>query len=146
MRQRAKAQGQNCSIGDTIMRLIKSLSVFILFLSLGNFVQAADKKPFTQDLFSASQAADESMVVYVFAPWCTTCKQQESIIDKIMHNSRFDKVRYYVVDFDNDKDSMRKLKANTRSTILIYKGKQEITRSANDTDPVSIQNLLEKAL
>lgn len=56
------------------------------------------------------------MVVYVFAPWCTTCKQQEVIIDKIMHNSRFDKVRYYVVDFDNDKDSMRKLKANTRST------------------------------
>lgn len=86
------------------------------------------------------------MVVYVFAPWCTTCKQQEVIIDKIMHNSRFDKVRYYVVDFDNDKDSMRKLKANTRSTILIYKGKQEITRSANDTDPVSIQNLLEKTL
>jgi thiol-disulfide isomerase/thioredoxin len=146
MPQRANAQGQNCSIGDPIMRLIKSLSVFILFLSLGNFAQAADKKPFTQDLFSASQAADESMVVYVFAPWCTTCKQQEVIIDKIMHNSRFDKVRYYVVDFDNDKDSMRKLKANTRSTILIYKGKQEITRSANDTDPVSIQNLLEKAL
>ena len=75
-----------------------------------------------------------------------TCKQQEVIIDKIMQDSRFDKVRYYVVDFDNDKEGMRKLKANTRSTILIFKGKRELTRSANDTDPASIQNLLEKAL
>lgn len=52
----------------------------------------------------------------------------------------------YEVDFDNDKEGMRKLKANTRSIILIFKGKRELTRSANDTDPASIQNLLEKAL
>ena len=128
------------------MRLLQILSVFIISLSLFDLVQAAEKKPFSQDLFSASQASDESIVVYVFAPWCTTCKQQEVIIEKVIKEPRFDKVHYYVVDFDNDKDGRRKLKANTRSTILIFKGKREITRSANDTDPASIQNLLEKAL
>lgn len=128
------------------MHLRKILSVFIISLSLIDLAQAAEKKPFSQDLFSASQAADESIVVYVFAPWCATCKQQEVIIDKVIQDPRFDKVRYYVVDFDNDKQSMRKLKANTRSTILLFKGKRELTRSANDTDPASIQLLLEKAL
>ncbi len=128
------------------MRLVQFLIAVIISFSLLDLAQAAEKKPFSQELFFASQAADESIVVYVYAPWCTTCQQQEVIIDKIMQDSRFDKVRYYVVDFDNDKEGMRKLKANTRSTILVFKGKRELTRSANDTDPASIQNLLEKAL
>jgi len=128
------------------MRLLQFLSAVIISFSLLDLAQAAEKKTFSQESFFASQAADESIVVYVYAPWCTTCKQQEVIIDKIMQDSRFDKVRYYEVDFDNDKEGMRKLKANTRSTILIFKGKRELTRSANDTDPASIQNLLEKAL
>lgn len=128
------------------MRLVQFLIAVIISFSLLDLAQAAEKKPFSQESFFTSQAADESIVVYVYAPWCTTCQQQEVIIDKIMQDSRFDKVRYYVVDFDNDKEGMRKLKANTRSTILIFKGKSELTRSANDTDPASIQNLLEKAL
>jgi thiol-disulfide isomerase/thioredoxin len=128
------------------MRLSKITIIFIFFLSLVGLAQATEKKTFSQEAFSVSQAANDSIIVYIFAPWCTTCKKQEAVIEKIIQDPRFDKVRYFVVDFDNDKESMRKLKANTRSTILVYKGPREITRSANDTDPVSLQSLLEKAL
>ena len=128
------------------MRLSKITIIFIFFLSLVGLAQATEKKTFSQEAFSVSQAANDSIIVYIFAPWCTTCKKQEAVIEKIIQDPRFDKVRYFVVDFDNDKESMRKLKANTRSTILVYKGPREITRSANDTDPASLQSLLEKAL
>ena len=128
------------------MRLSKITIIFIFFLSLVELAQATEKKPFSQEAFSVSQAANDSIIVYIFAPWCTTCKKQEAVIEKVIQDPRFDKVRYFVVDFDNDKESMRKLKANTRSTILVYKGPREITRSANDTDPASLQSLLEKAL
>ena len=128
------------------MRLSKITIIFIFFLSLVGLAQATEKKTFSQEAFSVSQAANDSIIVYIFAPWCTTCKKQEAVIEKVIQDPRFDKVRYFVVDFDNDKESMRKLKANTRSTILIYKGPREITRSANDTDPASLQSLLEKAL
>ena len=128
------------------MRLSKITIIFIFFLSLVELAQATEKKPFSQEAFSVSQAANDSIIVYIFAPWCTTCKKQEAVIEKVVQDPRFDKVRYFVVDFDNDKESMRKLKANTRSTILVYKGPREITRSANDTDPASLQSLLEKAL
>lgn len=128
------------------MRLSKITIIFIFFLSLVGLAQATEKKTFSQEAFSVSQAANDSIIVYIFAPWCTTCKKQEAVIEKVIQDPRFDKVRYFVVDFDNDKESMRKLKANTRSTILVYKGPREITRSANDTDPASLQSLLEKAL
>ncbi len=128
------------------MRLSKITIIFIFFLSLVGLAQATEKKTFSQESFSVSQAANDSIIVYIFAPWCTTCKKQEAVIEKVIQDPRFDKVRYFVVDFDNDKESMRKLKANTRSTILVYKGPREITRSANDTDPASLQSLLEKAL
>jgi thiol-disulfide isomerase/thioredoxin len=128
------------------MRLSKITIIFIFFLSLVGLAQATEKKTFSQEAFSVSQAANDSIIVYIFAPWCTTCKKQEAVIEKIIQDPRFDKIRYFVVDFDNDKETMRKLKANTRSTILVYKGPREITRSANDTDPASLQSLLEKAL
>jgi thioredoxin 1 len=128
------------------MRLLKITIIFIFFLSLVGLAQATEKKTFSQEAFSVSQAANDSIIVYIFAPWCTTCKKQEAVIEKVIQDPRFDKVRYFVVDFDNDEESMRKLKANTRSTILVYKGPREITRSANDTDPASLQSLLEKAL
>ena len=128
------------------MRLSKIAIIFIFFLSLVGLAQATEKKTFSQEAFSVSQAANDSIIVYIFAPWCTTCKKQEAVIEKIIQDPRFDKIRYFVVDFDNDKETMRKLKANTRSTILVYKGPREITRSANDTDPASLQSLLEKAL
>ena len=128
------------------MRLSKITIIFIFFLSLVGLAQATEKQTFSQESFSVSQAANDSIIVYIFAPWCTTCKKQEAVIEKVIQDPRFDKVRYFVVDFDNDKESMRKLKANTRSTILVYKGPREITRSANDTDPASLQSLLEKAL
>lgn len=128
------------------MRLSKITIIVIFFLSLVGLAQATEKKTFSQEAFSVSQAANDSIIVYIFAPWCTTCKKQEAVIEKVIQDPRFDKVRYFVVDFDNDKESMRKLKANTRSTILVYKGSREITRSANDTDPASLQSLLEKAL
>ena len=50
------------------------------------------------------------------------------------------------IDFDTSKALLRTLHVAQQSTLIVYKGKQEVGRSTGDTDPASIEALLGKAL
>jgi hypothetical protein len=52
----------------------------------------------------------------------------------------------FKVDFDEQKDDVRALKAQRQSTLIVYKGETEKGRSVGDTDPASIEALLDSAL
>ena len=51
-----------------------------------------------------------------------------------------------VVDFDHQTDDVRALKAQSQSTLIAYKGAEEIARSVGDTNPGNIEALLKSAL
>jgi hypothetical protein len=50
------------------------------------------------------------------------------------------------IDFDSQKDEARALKAQSRSTLITFKGETETGRSVGDTDRASIEALLKSAL
>ena len=52
----------------------------------------------------------------------------------------------FKVDFDTQKDDVRALKANSQSTLIVYNGETEKGRSVGDTNPGSIEALLDQAL
>ena len=51
-----------------------------------------------------------------------------------------------VVDFDTQKDDVRALKAQRQSTLITFKGAEEMARSVGDTDPATIEAMLKTAL
>jgi thioredoxin 1 len=50
------------------------------------------------------------------------------------------------VDFDAQKDAVRKFGALMQSTLIVFKGGRETGRSVGDTNPDSIAALLDKAV
>jgi thioredoxin len=50
------------------------------------------------------------------------------------------------IDFDSQKDLLRKFNVRYQSTLIVFKGKQEMGRSTGDTDAASIEALLGKAI
>ena len=86
------------------------------------------------------------MLVEVAAPWCPTCKAQRPIIDKLAATDKFKGFVLLTVDFDTQKDTLRKLNARSQSTLIVYKGATEVGRSVGDTNPASVEALLAKAL
>jgi thioredoxin 1 len=50
------------------------------------------------------------------------------------------------VDFDAQKDAVRKFGAQMQSTLIVFKGGKETGRSVGDTNPDSIAALLDKAV
>ncbi|AVO44256.1 thioredoxin family protein [Phreatobacter cathodiphilus] len=101
---------------------------------------------FTQAAFAAAQAAGKPILVEVTAPWCPTCRAQQPILQKLTAEPRFRDLVFLSVDFDSQKDVLRALNVQSQSTLVVFKGRQEVGRSAGDTNAASITALVAKSI
>jgi thiol-disulfide isomerase/thioredoxin len=107
---------------------------------------AMDSKPFNQAAFDAAQAAGKPILVEVTAPWCPVCKAQAPILAKLRSEARFKNLQTFTIDFDSQKDLLKKFNVQKQSTLIAFKGKQEAGRSTGDTNAGSIEALLAKSI
>lgn len=103
---------------------------------------AFERSDYTAEGFKAAQSAGKSIVIDVFAPWCPTCKAQQSAFDDLESKPEYAKVVLMKVDFDTQKDVVRAFKAQSQSTLIAFKGAKETGRSAGETDPAKLEALI----
>jgi thioredoxin len=121
-------------------------TVMAAALSFGSLASAADKRPFDQAAFEAAQAAGKPILIDVTAPWCPTCKAQAPILKHLSADPRFKELVHFDIDFDSQKALLRKFNVWSQSTLICFKGKQEVGRSVGDTNAASIEALLAKSI
>lgn len=107
-------------------------------------LSAAELHAYTPKAFDAAQAAGKPILVEIHAPWCPTCKAQQSVLESLEAQEKFASLQVYRVDFDSQKDALARFRARTQSTLIAFKGKAETGRSTGDTDAGSIAALLDK--
>jgi len=115
-------------------------------MAIGTPLAALDKKPFDAQAFEAAQAAGKPILVEVSAPWCPTCKAQAPILASLGAKPKFKDVVRFDIDFDSQKDLLRKFNVRMQSTLIVFMGKQEVARSTGDTNAGSIERLLDKSI
>ncbi len=113
---------------------------------LSSIASAMDKKAFEQKAFEVAQAAGKPILVEVSAPWCPVCKAQAPILSRLKSDPKFKNLVIFNVDFDSQKDLLKKFNVQKQSTLIVFKGKQETGRSTGDTNPGSIETLLGKSI
>jgi len=118
---------------------------FSAYLGLGPLAHAAPQA-YSQQAFTAAQAAGKPILLHITAPWCPTCKAQKPILGKIEVEPKFKNLVVLDIDFDSQKALLRQLRVVQQSTLIAYKGKTEVGRSVGDTNPASIAALVGKTL
>lgn len=116
-----------------------------IFLTLAT-ASAAEPAAFTSEAFQGAQQAGKAILVDVTAPWCPTCKAQAPIIDELTAREAYKDVVVFHVDFDNQKDVVRSFNARSQSTLITFRGQEEVARSVGVTDPAAIEDMLAKAV
>jgi thiol-disulfide isomerase/thioredoxin len=106
----------------------------------------AGPQSFDAKLFADAQKAGKPILIFVHAPWCPTCKAQAPVLSKLMAEPKFGNLAYFIIDFDSQKDLVKRFGARMQSTLIAFKGDKEAGRSVGDTDPKSIAALLNKTL
>jgi thioredoxin 1 len=127
-------------------RLLLGALALSAALSVGPIAVAMEKKPFDQKAFDAAQAAGKPILVEVHAPWCPICKAQAPILAKLGNDARFKNLVSFNIDFDSQKDLLRKFNVQKQSTLIVFKGGKEAGRSTGDSNAASIEALLAKSI
>lgn len=115
-------------------------------LLLAGQALARDPIPFDQAAFEAAQAAGESILIHVTAPWCGECRAQKPIVAELTDKPEFAGLKFFNVDFDSQKDVLRAFRVQYQATFIVFKGTTEVGRSTGVTDPTEIRALFEKAI
>lgn len=128
-----------------LARLVGLLAALLLGPQLTTAF-AGSPAPFTPEAFKTAQAAGLPILVEVHADWCPTCKAQEPIVNALKADPKFDKLVVLRVNFDQQKQVVRQFNAQAQSTLIVFKGANEVGRSVGDARRASIESLVAKSL
>ena len=106
----------------------------------------AAQTAFAAPRFDEALKAGKSILVEIHATWCPTCKAQTAILGPLLKDPKFADLLELRVDFDAQKDIVRKFGATMQSTLIVFKDGAEVGRSVGDTNRASIAALLARAV
>ena len=80
------------------------------------------------------------------ANWCPTCRVQAKVIKKLISEDQFSDMRFFVVNYDTETQAKEKLGIAKQSTLVVFRGTEEVGRRTGIVDEDQIRNLLKKGL
>ena len=101
--------------------------------------------PYSAAALAAAQKAGEPVVVHFHAPWCPTCRAQDKAFESLKADPSL-KLTLMEADYDTEKPLEKQLRVNAQSTLVVYHGATERTRSTGETDAAKLKALLQAAL
>ncbi len=122
--------------------LLAAAAVAVLF---GAPAFAAENIDYSPSAFDAALKDGKSILVDIHASWCPTCKAQAPILAAIEAKPAYKDLVVVRVDFDSQKDAVRRFGARMQSTLITFKDGKETGRSVGETNPAPIAALVAKA-
>ncbi|MCF8179407.1 MAG: thioredoxin family protein [Sulfuritalea sp.] len=127
-----------------MLKLIRTLVLLLPFLATGSSLAA--EAAFDASRFDALNTQGKPILVAIHADWCPTCRAQAPIVTGLLKTPELKGITAFRVDFDSQKDAVKRFRASTQSTLIVFKGGKEVGRSIGDTREDGIAALLHKAI
>jgi len=116
-----------------------------LFLLVCFSVHAVEKKnSFSKEIFEKAKASGKTIVINSYELWCGTCSKQTKILDQA--EKVFKDVIFLSYEQSKNKDAAQKLNIKFWTTIVVYKGDNEVARIVGQTDKKTIYTAIKKGI
>ncbi len=124
--------------------------IFVLLLTMLSLLAcqpsiAAGEK-FDAAQFEAQLSSGKPVLVVSHAPWCPTCRAQSAVLNDLYANDTYKDIAYFVIDYDSQKEALKKFNMSRQSTLVVFKEGKEVSRSIGATSSSAIESLLNKGL
>ena len=109
--------------------------IFCLFAFSANAIEK--KTTFDKELFNKAQSEGKIVLVSSWIKYCSSCANQMKVLQKakkegVLSDIKFDNIEYFSFDVTNSEIS-NFLDVKHQTTLLIFKGDQEVYRSIGET-------------
>ena len=102
-------------------------------------------KPYSADALAAAQRQGSPVVLHFHADWCPTCRAQQAALEKLKARPDLG-ITVLVANYDTERALKAKHKVVAQSTLIVFKGTNEVARLAGETREGAIESALRKAL
>ena len=114
-----------------------------LFLFVFLPVNAVEKKTnFSIEIFEEAKASGKTIVINSYEVWCGTCGKQTKILDQA--EKEFKDIVFLSYEQSKNKSIAKKLGIKFWTTIVIYKGDNEVARIVGQTNKKIIYSAIQK--
>ena len=120
--------------------------ILILFFTIFCFSAFAGGKEtnFSIEIFENVKAEGKTIVINSYNVSCTTCAKQTKILDQAQ--KEFKEIIFFSYDQNKYGDIAKKLDIDFWTTIVIYKGNDEVARVVGQTDKKIIYSAIKKGI
>ena len=122
----------------------KILVIIFLLISTNTFSAENQRLNFTIETFEEAKKNGETIVVTAWNKYCGTCKRQKVVLDQAEKD--FKNILFLYYSHPKMIDVAKYLKIDHRSTILVYKGNIEVSRSLGQVDKSIIYSNIKKGI
>ena len=124
------------------------LFIFCLFAFGANAVEK--KTTFDKELFNEAQSEGKIVVVSSWMKYCSSCANQMKVLQKAKKEGelldiKFDNIKYFSFDVTNS-EIANLFNVQYQTTLLIFKGNQEVYRSIGETTEDLIYEALKASI
>ena len=123
---------------------MKKILIIIFFLFCTNSLAIEESTTFTDKIFKKAQSEGKIIVINSWNKFCSTCKKQIKILDQA--ETKFNDIIFLSYEQTENKDIADKLNIDYWTTIVIYKGEDEIYRSMGVTEKNQLYLAIDKIL
>ena len=122
--------------------------IFCLFAFGANAIEK--KTTFDKELFNKAQSEGKIVVVSSWKKYCSSCANQMKVLQKAkkegeLSDIKFDNIEYFSFDVTNS-EIANLFDVQYQTTLLIFKGDQEVYRSIGETTKDLIYEALKASI
>ena len=121
----------------------KVLITFLLFFCIS--ANAVEKKTnFSIETLEEAKASGKTIVINSYEVWCGTCTAQTKVLNQAKKD--FNDIIFLSYAQGENKEIAKKLNIKFRTTIVIYKGNNEVFRLIGQTNKETIYSAIQKGI
>ena len=122
----------------------KILIIFILLIIPNISIGSEKTTNFDLKKLFEIQKSGKTIVINSWNKYCSTCAAQTKVFDQAMKD--FKDVEFLFYEQDKNKDIAKTLGINYWTTIVVFKGQNEVGREMGLTDKDQIYDLINKGI
>jgi len=121
----------------------KTFITFLLLFCIS--ANAAEKKTnFSIEAFEKAKASGKTIVINSYEVWCGTCSAQTKVLNEA--EKEFKEIIFLSYEQSKNEEIAKKLGIKYWTTIVVYKGSNEVSRLIGQTEKETIYSAIKKGI
>ena len=124
--------------------MIKKIFITLFFFLYVSANAVEKKTNFSIETFEKAKASGKTIVINSYEVWCGTCSKQTKVLDQA--EKEFNEIIFLSYEQSKNKDIANKLNIKHWTTIVVYKGNNEVSRIIGQTKKETIYSTIKEGI